>query len=117
LTRQQSLAARPLRNPAISARKLENGDMELTVPRRKDGLGKLLALVFYIPKERRVILEGIGSEVWDLCDGERPVSQMITWLAQKHKLNPREAEVSLVEYLRTLGKRKLIAFVLPQNGQ
>jgi hypothetical protein len=38
---------------------------------------------------------------------------MIAVLAKKYKLSPREAEVSLVEYLRTLGKRKLIAFALP----
>jgi hypothetical protein len=117
LTRQQSLAARPLRNTAVGVKKMENGDIELTVPRRRDWLGKLLALLFYIPKERRVLLEGIGSQVWELCDGEHSVAQMIGWLAEKHKLDPREAELSLVQYLRTLGKRKLIAFAVPRNGQ
>jgi len=102
-----------VRNPAITARKLDNGDAELTVPRREDWVGRLLAMLFYAPKERRVILEGIGAEVWELCDGQHAVSQMIAVLAKKYKLSQREAEVSLVEYLRTLGKRKLIAFALP----
>jgi hypothetical protein len=114
LTRQQSLNARPVRNPAVQARKLDNGDAELTIPRREDWLGKLLSWVFYIPKERRVILEGIGAEVWELCDGEHNVTQMIALLVKKYKLSSREAEASLVEYLRSLGKRKLIAFALPR---
>jgi len=115
LTRQQSLGALPVRNPVVTARKLDNGDAELTIPRREDWKGKLLSWVFYIPKERRIILEGIGAEVWEMCDGEHSVTQMIALLVKKYKLSPREAEASLVEYLRRLGKRKLIAFALPKT--
>jgi len=114
LTRQQALSALPVRNQVLSVRRLENGDTEITIPRREDWVGKLLAFCFFVPKERKVVLEAIGSAVWEMCDGEHTVSQIAAALVKMHKLGRREAETSLTEYLRRLGRRRLIAFVVPK---
>jgi len=115
LTREQSLSALPVRNTLITYHRSEAGETELIIPRRSDWLGKLMAFAFFVPSERKIILESIGSDVWELCDGEHSVNQIVDALIEKHKLNRREAETSLTEYLRKLGKRRLIAFAIPKD--
>jgi len=114
LTRQQALSALPVRNLSLSSQRTENGETEITIPRREDWVGRLLVLIFFAPRERKVILEAIGSDIWEMCDGQHSVAQMVEALMAKHKLNRREAEASLTEYLRRLGKRRLIAFAIPK---
>ena len=115
LTREQSLGSLPVRNTLVTYQQLEDGETELTIPLRNDWVGKLLSFIFFVPKERKVILEAIGSDVWALCDGEHNVNQIVDTLAKKYKLNRREAEASLTEYLRRLGKRRLVAFAVPKS--
>jgi hypothetical protein len=115
LTHEQSLNAFPVRNTLVQYQRTEEGEVEITIPRREDLLGKMMALVFFIPKKRKIILEAVGSDVWEMCDGQHTVSQIIDALVRKHKLTRREVEASLTEYLRKLGKRRLIAFAVPQS--
>jgi hypothetical protein len=116
LTRRQALSAWPVRNQAFEARRTREGETEITIPRRNDWLGKLLAFLFFVPRERKVVLEPIGSEVWDLCDGKHSVSEIAEALMKKHKLDRREAETSLSEYLRRLGRRRLVVFAIPRSS-
>jgi hypothetical protein len=115
LTHEQSLGALPVRNTLVEYRRTEEGEIEISIPRREDLIGKLMALAFFVPKKRKVVLEAIGSAVWEMCDGEHTVSQMIDALVKQHKLTRREVEASLTEYLRKLGKRRLIAFAVPKS--
>jgi hypothetical protein len=115
LTREQSLSTLPVRNSLVEFTHTESGETEITIPRRTDVIGKLLAMVFFIPKKHKIVLESIGTDVWDLCDGEHNVDQISDALVKKYKLNRREAEASLTEYLRRLAKRRLIAFAIPKD--
>jgi hypothetical protein len=116
LTREQSLGALPVRNALVSYRRTEGDEMEITVPRRNDWLGKLIAVVFMAPKDRKVVLDRIGADMWELCDGQHTVQAMVDSLVAKYKLNRREAEASLTQHLRNLGKRRLIAFAIPKDA-
>jgi len=115
LSREQALGALPLRNQALSYRMNEDNEAEVTIKRRDDWVGKLFARFFYVPKERKVVLESIGTEVWELCDGQHTVEEIARELAKRHKLTLREAEVALTQYLRTLGKKRLIVFAVPKQ--
>lgn len=115
LTREQSLSALPVRNTLVEYTRTEEGETEITIPRRKDLLGRLLGLIFFVPRKRKIVLESIGTDVWELCDGEHNVDQITDVLVKKYKLNRREAEASLTEYLRRLAKRRLIAFAIPKD--
>jgi len=66
------------------------------------------------PGERKVQLDEIGSFVWDLCDGETTVQEMTRALSRRHKMNPKEAEVALTTYLRTLARKGLAGIVVPR---
>ncbi len=123
LERQQVLQAIPIRNPKLEVGRTEEGFVVLTLPLRQDWVGKLLAgyhrFIFWGKpmKPHKVELDELGSEVFDLIDGERTVDDLIKALAKKHKLARREVEVSLTEYLKTLGRRGIIAFAVPQDTQ
>jgi len=108
LTRAQVLKGRPLKNPSLEWEKDEEGNIVITVRRREDWKTKLLSLLFVIPKERKVALDEVGTLVWELCDGQTTVEDIIKKLMERYKLNRREAELSLGEYLKTLTKRGLV---------
>jgi len=117
ITRRQMLDSRPVRNQALSYQNLENGEVAIRVPRRQDVWGKLLGWVLVVPRERQLVLDQVGALVWELCDGEHTVGEMIQALRRAQKLNAKEAEVALTDYLRQLGKRRLVGFAVPRGEE
>ncbi len=115
LTREQAFEARPVRNPSLKWRLNDDDDVEVVIPRRSDRLGRVLGFLFYVPESRPLVLDEVGSRVWQLCDGERTVEEIIATLREEYKLDRREVEVSLTEYLRSLGKRGMIGFLVPEE--
>jgi len=113
LSREHALQARPVRNPALKWEELDNGEVQIVLPRRRDAMGKLLSSVFYVPQSKPVSLDVVGAAVWQLCDGEHTVNDIAVALMEEHKLHRREAEVSLTEFLKMLGKRNMVGFVVP----
>ncbi|UCF92468.1 MAG: PqqD family protein [Desulfobacterales bacterium] len=57
---------------------------------------------------KKLQLDALGTEVWDLVDGKRSVRQVIQAFAAKHQLQPKEAEVAVTRFIRELGQRGLI---------
>ena len=111
------LNSRPTRNELLNWEKNEAGEAQLTIQRQDTWKVRLLSKVFYIPKERKITLDALGTEVWQLCTGRTTVAQMIAALSEKYQLNTKEAEVSLLSYLKTLGQKRFIGFVLEGEGQ
>ena len=116
LTSEQVMRSRPLRNQRLKAERVEGG-LRITVPRRREWWAKALAVVFPIPRERRLDLDEAGAEVWDLCDGEHTLRQMIRIFQERHKLTRTEAEWSLRTYLRDLGKRNLVFIAIEKQPE
>ncbi len=115
LSRDQAFEARPVRNPQLKWRVNDDGYVEVVVPRRKDVFGRTMGFLFFVPESRPVILDEVGTRVWHLCDGERTVQQIARALSEEYKLGRREVEASLTEYLRTLGKRGMVGFLVPRE--
>ena len=112
LSREQSLASVPLRNEAIKAERTDTGDVRLLIPRRETWWVRTLSRFFYVPTNHKITLDEIGSFVWDQCDGKTNVRQIIQALCKHYKLHRKEAEVSVVAYLRTLAKKRLIGIAV-----
>lgn len=113
LTREQAFQAWPVRNPALQVHTADDGIVTIELPRRKDWMGGVLGAVFSVPQSKPVQLDEVGSFVWERCDGEHTVSDIVTELVDEYKLNRREVEVSLTQYLQTLGKRGMVGFAVP----
>ena len=60
-----------------------------------------------------MILDHLGVEVWERCDGTRTVEQVVDEFAQKHALSFHESRVMVTEYLRELIQRGVLAIGLP----
>ncbi len=110
LTRQESLDARPVRNPDVEWTE-RDGEVLLHVP-----WAPVLRSASGAPqRDRKIQLDELGSYVWTRCDGERTVLSLCESLCDDYKLSYREALVSLTTYLRQLGKRGLVGFALDKD--
>ena len=112
LSRGAMLASRPTRNDSLRWEENDNGEVQVFIERQETWKVRLLSKVFYIPKERKITLDEVGTEVWRMCNGRNSVGDMIELLSDKYQLNRKEAEVSLLQYLKTLGQKRFIGFVL-----
>lgn len=113
LTREQVIHSRPLRNSLLEWTTTADGRVVITIPRREDWLGKMVALLFHVPKTRQLVLDDeVGSSVWQICDGEHTIKDIVDFLCKTYKLTRKEAEVSATEFLRQLGRRRLIGFAV-----
>lgn len=112
LVRSAALGCIPVKNAAVVEMRLETGEAVLTYPvqlrpwaarlfRRFAGRG-VAGLT------RRLQLDTLGTQVWDLMDRGQPVDQLIDAFARRHQVLPREAEVSVTRFLYDLGRRGII---------
>lgn len=102
----------PVRNAAIEEERTDDGELRLVIPLRAPRWAWPLSRLLYVPKARRVVLDEIGGYVWSLCDGQRSVREIIQALSQRYKLHRKEAEVSVVAYLRQLARRGLVGIAV-----
>jgi hypothetical protein len=116
-TWREMLLLKPIRNPGLEwAEEEERIVLTIHHATRTDWKARLMSLVVAMPKDRRVVLDAIGSDVWRLTDGENTLGFIAKKLAKKYKLSPREAELSLQQFFKELGKRGYIGF-LKENDE
>lgn len=115
LTREQAMGARPVRNPSLQWKVTDEENVVVILPRRGDLSGKALGWLFMVPEQKPVELDELGSLVWHHCDGARTVAEIVEVLALKYKLSRHEVELTLTEYLRMLGKRGMVGFMVDKK--
>jgi hypothetical protein len=113
---QQVLGLRPMRHPGANwERAGEDNLVVLSIRRRDDRWANLLSRVFGIPPERRIELtDELSSRVWELCDGKHTVGEISRLLSADYKLGTRQAEVSVLAFLRTLQSKRLVGIPADQ---
>lgn len=115
LSREQVMRSRPVRNVLLQWTRGADGKVVITIPRRQDWVGRIANIFFAIPKTRQLILDDeVGSTVWTICDGEHTISSIVDHLCKTYQLTRKEAEVSVTEFLRQLGRRRLVGFAVDQ---
>jgi hypothetical protein len=115
LTREDSLAAVVVPNRQLRVERNAEGVVTLYAPFHAAAFVERIARWLGAPAragEAKVELDEVGSFVWNLCDGQRNVREMVACLADKYKLNRKEAEASLTAFLRSLAGRNLVAIVI-----
>lgn len=116
--RREMMALRPLRNPALEWVE-EEGRIVLNIKRGQGTRGKwtlrLVSLFIPLPDNHRVVLDPIGTHVWQMLDGQTTVERIAKSLAKEYKITPREAELSLQQFFKELGRRGYIGFSQEQH--
>ena len=97
-------------NAGVSATDLEDGRLHVVV-RLKRGTG-FMARFMPPVLERSVKLDELGAFVFRLVDGRRTVLQIVEAFAKRYKANRREAELSTVDFLRSLAQRQIISIAI-----
>jgi hypothetical protein len=114
--RRRTFSLVPLRNPMVDWEPRENGPVCIHVPlQRRPAPRPLLWIAAKLarkpPPDRRALeLDPVGSFVWRAADGRRTVRQLIWLLAAEYRLNRKDAEVALLEFMRQLSSRNLLGF-------
>jgi len=115
-TREQALNAVPVRNEAVNTQYGDNEEAILTFYVQQRGW--LVSMLRFLRKpdtismQKRLQLDEIGTLIWQLSDGKTSVLDMIDLLCDRYRLHRKEAEKSLLAFLRMLGERGLIAMEL-----
>ena len=115
--RRQTLALVPLRNPAVAWAPADAaGPVSIEIPLQRRPVPQALQWLASKlarrepPATRRLELDPVGSYVWRALDGSATVRTLIWLVAAEFKLNRRDAEASLLEFLSALSARNLVAF-------
>ncbi len=111
------LKALPLRNQLIQWKVDEKQEVSLVIPQKQKPWIQFAAKLFTLPDKRVVVLDDVGSYVWQLCDGDNTVGYVVKQLCNRYQMTRKEAETSLFTFMRQLGKRGMIGFALPKNAK
>lgn len=112
--RQTVMRVRPIRNPAVTYEVSEAGEATLTIPTRKDKVGRVVSTFVRLPETRAIVLDEVGTFVWNLCDGEHTIEAIVRKTGSAYRISRREVEVSVTTYLQMLVERRLVG--LYQRG-
>lgn len=113
VTREQMLAARPLRHPKIEwTREPRRSDEVvvalLKIPRVRGKWADFVAKWLQVPDYKKIELDEIGSDVWEMCDGMHNVEAIAKAIGTSYRLNKRQSEVSVTAYMKMLAERRLL---------
>lgn len=113
MTREQALAGIPVLNEGVSM-VTDSGRtlVVLRVANLRRSRWSLLARLAPKVAERRFALDELGVEVFNQIDGKRTVRDLIDLFAATHKVNRREAELSVAAFIRMLAQRGIVSVVV-----
>ena len=98
-------------NPSVTVDRTMEGNWVLEATTRRDHKGFMAR--FQPPVQvRRVELDELGTFVVGQIDGARDVLEIVNAFTTRFKVNRREAELSVVEFLKSLVQRHLISIAI-----
>ncbi len=112
IDRRRSLAGVPVYNENVGVELNDTPAWTLTLrmyPRRKGGFFSRMKPRIHI---RRWNMDELGTFVADQIDGRRTVSQIIDIFMDRYNANRREAELSVVQFMRMLSQRQVISILV-----
>jgi len=109
LTREEIMKLKPIHGRDVTWRKYPSG--EVLVLKRDQGLKYKIAKKLLgddVEPYRKYVLDEVGSIVWELCDGENTISDILRKISRKLNVEEGKIEQYLLTYLRKLEKKGLI---------
>jgi hypothetical protein len=109
----QLLDAVPMCNRAVRVERRGNA-LILWVPiQRRWWMSGPLGWFLPFRGEKGIELDALGQQVWQACDGERCIEEIVEEFAAEHRVRFHEARLSVMQFLRALMQRNLVALVVP----
>jgi len=112
-TWRKMLEARPVRNSAAEILREEADALSIKVKMKKPRPLFPPLSWFVRPRTTRTIrLDRLGTQIWELCDGERTVEEVVDEFARRYRLTFHEARASVTAYVKLLVQRGVLAMVM-----
>ncbi len=114
---KQMLLAIPTPNTAANAKyDEESGLVTVTVKNIKpDYMIPPFSWVVHFSPKKDITLDKLGSQLWKLCNGRNTVENIIDKFKDAHELTFHEARTSVVEYLKKLIQRGVVAVIIQEE--
>jgi hypothetical protein len=111
-TRDEALACIPVKSRHVREQRLESGEVLVLYPVAvrpwMTRLARWLGMADSPPRTAKLQLDQLGSSVWAKLDGQTPLRRIAAAFAEDHRLERKEAEVAITQFIRELGRRGLI---------
>ncbi len=107
------LEACPVHNHAARQDRDRRNKLMLTIQRKKPkALIPPFSWILRMNMTSRLQLDKLGVCIWDLCDGNRSVEEIIDKFAEEFQLTFHEARVSVTNYIKDLMQRGALVLIL-----
>ena len=105
------LEAVPVRNTAARVEQVAPDERCVHVVTARPWFLKIPPLSWIVPGKgtRATLLDKLGGEVLDLCDGARSVEEIVDIFAGRHALSFHESRAAVTGYLKSLVQRGILA--------
>jgi hypothetical protein len=111
-TRREALACVPVKNRHVREQRLESGETvvvyPITVRPWMGALARWIGTSGSPPRTAKLQLDRLGSAVWALLDGRTSLQGIAAAFAESQRLERKEAEVAVAQFIRELGRRGLV---------
>ena len=112
IPRAEALNMVPVRNTEVQESSIADGLIQLAYPLAiKPWFGRMAEKVGLWDKRpmiKEIELDEMGTFVWKLIDGEHSVRQIAEAFVSHYEVQPREAELSVTAFIKTIGQRGII---------
>jgi hypothetical protein len=112
MSRAEALGHTPVKSLQIKEVRMDSGEVLIEYPLVVRpwiaAVAKRLGAAQDHKQTKKIQLDAMGTSVWDLMDGNRTVRRIVQIFAETHRLEKREAEVSVTRFIRELGRRGLL---------
>jgi Coenzyme PQQ synthesis protein D (PqqD) len=112
IDRAAALKRIPVKSIQVNETRLRTGEVVISYPVSMRPFFAGLVKRFGGPEVqiqiKKLQLDELGTSVWDMINGKFSVRQLVERFAEVHRLEAREAEVSVAQFIRELGRRGLI---------
>ena len=110
ITRERAFAARPVKTRVLGMEQVGKGDVRIRVMLAPRAWLRFLGAPREV--ERAFVLDPLGLEVYNVCDGATPVGDIVAGFARRHQVSSAEAERSVTTFLKTLMKKGLVVMAM-----
>lgn len=112
ISRAEALKMVPVRNTEVTETAISGGLIQLSYPLAvKPWFGQLAEKVGLWDKRpmiKHIELDEMGTFVWTQINGDQSVQQIADAFVKEYEVQPREAELSVTAFIKTIGQRGII---------
>lgn len=116
MTRQQALSCVPVKVPSVQAIRSESQTVVISYVEPLHPVLSAIRRTFgKVPEGRirKLELDAMGTSVWDWIDGVATVADLAVRFTERYGVLRQEAELSVSQFLRELGKRGIVVLRMP----